>query len=127
MIVTHSELILRRMALTKLVVCEKGGQLVFQGDYDLFLEKRGWEEEKKEPAAKKKTDFKKTPSLKPLLKKIEECEAKIAKLEEEQRGATEKLESGAYDADFLKEMSERELAIEENYKLLEELHRVMSG
>lgn len=47
LIVTHSELILRRLQLDQIVVCEEAKQKVFLGDYDLFLEKMGWEEEKK--------------------------------------------------------------------------------
>ncbi|MBI2500748.1 MAG: ABC-F family ATP-binding cassette domain-containing protein, partial [Deltaproteobacteria bacterium] len=43
-IVTHSEMILREMA-TKLVVFQRGGVRVFNGGYDEFLEKVGWEEE----------------------------------------------------------------------------------
>lgn len=44
-IVTHSELILKRLELHKLVVCHLAKQEVFLGDYQDFLEKIGWEEE----------------------------------------------------------------------------------
>jgi ATP-binding cassette subfamily F protein 3 len=44
--VTHSELILKRLALDKLVVCHQYHQEVFCSDYEEFLEKIGWEEEK---------------------------------------------------------------------------------
>jgi len=53
-IVTHSELILRRLDLDKIIVCEKGKQTLFYGNYDEFLEKLGWEEEKKEQRTPKK-------------------------------------------------------------------------
>ena len=43
-IVTHSEMILRAMA-TKLVLFQHGNAEVFNGGYDDFLEKVGWEEE----------------------------------------------------------------------------------
>jgi ATP-binding cassette subfamily F protein 3 len=43
-IVTHSELILRRLGLDQLVICEEAKQKVFLGDYDLFLEKMGWKD-----------------------------------------------------------------------------------
>ena len=43
-IVTHSEMILREVA-TKLVVFQHGRAEVFNGSYDEFLEKVGWEEE----------------------------------------------------------------------------------
>ena len=44
-IVTHSELILKRLALHKLIVCHRGRQDLFLGHYEDFLEKVGWEEE----------------------------------------------------------------------------------
>ena len=47
-IVTHSEMILRKLA-TKLVVFQHGKAEVFNGSYDDFLEKFGWEEESNNP------------------------------------------------------------------------------
>ena len=44
-IVTHSELILKRLALNKIVVCHKGKQDLFLGTYEEFLDEVGWEEE----------------------------------------------------------------------------------
>ena len=43
--VTHSELILKRMALNKIVVCHENHQELFLGTYEEFLEKNGWQEE----------------------------------------------------------------------------------
>lgn len=45
-IVTHSEMILRAMA-TRLVLFQHGNAEVFNGTYDDFLKKIGWEEEEK--------------------------------------------------------------------------------
>lgn len=42
--VTHSELILKRMQLNKIVVCHQGKQELFLGTYEEFLEKKGWHE-----------------------------------------------------------------------------------
>lgn len=42
--VTHSELILKRMKLNKLVVCHEGRQELFLGTYEDFLDKNGWHE-----------------------------------------------------------------------------------
>lgn len=42
--VTHSELILKRMDLDKIVVCHEGKQELFLGTYEEFLEKKGWPE-----------------------------------------------------------------------------------
>ena len=46
-IVTHSELILRRLVPDQLILCGPDKQTVFLGNYDEFLEKIGWEEEEK--------------------------------------------------------------------------------
>ncbi len=40
--VTHSELILKRMALDKIVICHEGKQELFLGSYEDFLYKKGW-------------------------------------------------------------------------------------
>lgn len=42
--VTHSELILKRMALNKIIICHEGKQELFLGTYEEFLEKNGWHE-----------------------------------------------------------------------------------
>ncbi|MEI8365740.1 MAG: ABC-F family ATP-binding cassette domain-containing protein [Parachlamydiaceae bacterium] len=42
--VTHSELILKRMALNKIVICREGKQELHLGTYEDFLDKNGWEE-----------------------------------------------------------------------------------
>jgi ATP-binding cassette, subfamily F, member 3 len=41
--VTHSELILRRLNLNKIILCEEAKQKVFLGTYDEFLERVGWD------------------------------------------------------------------------------------
>lgn len=40
--VTHSELILKRMALDKIVVCHQGWQEMHLGTYEEFLDQNGW-------------------------------------------------------------------------------------
>lgn len=45
LMVTHSELILKRMALNKIVICHENHQEIFLGTYEEFLEKKGWVEE----------------------------------------------------------------------------------
>ncbi len=62
--VTHSELILRRLNLNKIIHCEEAKQTVFLGTYDEFLEKVGWDEKKK-PAAPKQ------PSLQQEIREVE--------------------------------------------------------
>lgn len=55
-IVTHSELILKRLELDKLIICHEGKQSLFLGGYDEFMEKVGWEEEKIESKKEEKTN-----------------------------------------------------------------------
>ncbi len=43
-IVTHSELILKRMCLDKIVICHEGRQELHLGTYEEFLDKNGWHE-----------------------------------------------------------------------------------
>lgn len=52
-IVTHTEMILREIA-TKLIIFHQGKVEVFDGTYDEFLEKIGWEEEAGSPSSRKK-------------------------------------------------------------------------
>ncbi len=96
--VTHSEMLLRRLA-DALIIFHKGGAEYFDGNYDNFLEKIGWEEEEGEKKAPKK-DNKPTLSYKeqkkrrnqltqarnkeasPYKKEIATYEDKITKLEE---------------------------------------------
>lgn len=106
-IVTHSEMILKDVA-TKLVVFHHGRVEVFNGNYEEFLEKIGWEEEdpgpirqealaapvpapEAKPALNKKDQRKqrselvaeRSKVLAPLKKEIEELEAAIAAWEGE--------------------------------------------
>lgn len=43
--VTHSELILKRMALNKIIICHEGKQELHLGSYEEFLAKNGWHDE----------------------------------------------------------------------------------
>lgn len=43
--VTHSELILKRMALDKIVLCHEGAQELYLGTYEEFLDENGWDED----------------------------------------------------------------------------------
>lgn len=72
-IVTHSELILRRLNLTQLIICNRNSQTTFLGNYDEFLEKIGWEEEEKKPAPIKQVPYlKKEKSIEKEIRKVEE-------------------------------------------------------
>ncbi len=52
-IVSHSEELLRRVA-DRLIIFSKDGAELFDGGYDLFLEKKGWDEDDVEETAPKK-------------------------------------------------------------------------
>ena len=107
--VTHSEMLLRRLA-DALIIFHKGGAEYFDGSYDEFLEKIGWEEEPvgvdrcvNPKPTKPKIDNKERKKLKkeltqarskenaPHKKELEFCENKIMKLEEELEVENEKL------------------------------------
>jgi ATP-binding cassette subfamily F protein 3 len=93
--VTHSEMLLHRLA-DALVIFHKGGAEYFDGSYADFLEKIGWEEEEGKVKVKKqkpKINHKERKKLrkvvtqarnevrKPYSKEIKLCEEKIEKLE----------------------------------------------
>ena len=118
--VTHSEMLLRRLA-DALVIFHKGGAEFFDGSYDDFLEKIGWEEEtvgdepsldpKNNKKAKPKIDNKERKKLRSALvqarskenaphkKELEFCEAKIMELEEELETENEKLVEASNSGD----------------------------
>ena len=94
-IVTHSEELLRRVC-DRLIIFAKNGAEYFDGGYDDFLEKIGWEEEEQTEKVKAtpKGNQKENKKLKaemvrernkitsPLKKKVQMLEAKIMKVEE---------------------------------------------
>lgn len=95
-IVTHSELILKRLALDKILVCREGKQELFLGNYEDFLEKNGWHEENPSDKHKKKKEESKDyhkqhteltnlqeKALKQIDREISRKEERIVKLESE--------------------------------------------
>ncbi len=102
--VTHSEMLLRRLA-DALIIFHKGTAEYFDGSYDDFLEKIGWEEEEGSVKKKKKTtlNYKESKKRKsaltkernkeasPFKKEISYCEEEITKLEELLAKENEKL------------------------------------
>ena len=114
--VTHSEMLLHRLA-DALVIFHKGGAEYFDGSYNEFLEKIGWEEEdvggdpKPKQSTKPKIDNKEKKRLKkelvqarskenaPHKKELEFCESKIMELEEELEAENEKLVEASNSGD----------------------------
>jgi ATP-binding cassette subfamily F protein 3 len=96
-IVTHSEMLLRELA-DQLIIFREGNAEFFDGSYDEFLEKIGWDEEisdapksvKSTPNTTKKENKQQRASLvqerskllSPLKKECEHCENTIMKLED---------------------------------------------
>ncbi len=114
--VTHSEMLLRRLA-SALIIFHKGGAEYFEGTYDEFLEKIGWEEEggvienkpkQSEKPKLSKAEIKKQRSAliqarskenAPHKKELEFCEEKIMELEEELETENEKLMKASESGD----------------------------
>ncbi|MBS3903838.1 MAG: ATP-binding cassette domain-containing protein [Simkania sp.] len=134
-IVTHSELILRRLALDKIILCEEAKQTVFLGGYDDFLEEIGWEEENKNSSAKKQSSnsrkeradwiTKRAAILKPIEKQIQDYETNIVSLEEEQKAEQCLLEKSKTSPELLKSMGLRKKQIEEFETKLYELYDLL--
>lgn len=137
-IVTHSEELLRRVC-DRLIIFAKNGAEYFDGGYDLFLEKIGWEEEENEEKGKQKpkTAFKDNKKLKadlirdknkltsPIKKKIEKLEASIIKSEETLASHQKKLLEATTKGDsfkiieFSKLVSLEQKEVEKMFELLE--------
>ena len=137
--VTHSEMLLRRLA-DALIIFHKGGAEYFDGSYDDFLEKIGWEEEegtvkpkKQKPKLDKKERKKRRTALieekakeaKPAREKIKFCEKRLEVLEvleEEHNSALEAASSSGDNAamvEHAKAAAQIQAEIEELFERLE--------
>ncbi len=139
-LVTHSEMLLRKLA-QQLVIFHHGYAEFFDGNYEEFLEKIGWEEEensapKKEnessrkEAKKLRTTFiqERSTQLSPLKKNIEACEKKIMHLEELMKTKNALLIQHSLNNDIGElqklsiELSTHEKELERLYEQFESLH-----
>ena len=138
-IVTHSEELLRRVC-DRLIIFAKNGAEYFDGGYDDFLTKIGWDDEEEEEKVKQapKSNHKENKKLRaelirernkltsPLKKKVQKLEDEIIKLENELSVKHEELieASNAGESATLIELSkivaEMENQIEESFLELEE-------
>lgn len=122
-VVTHSEMLLRKLGMTKLVVFQHNNIDVFPGDYDDFLDKVGWEEEagrtKKKKPSQQKQDFASKKELQKeqrrVQKSMESLEKKIEKLEADFKAASQKLEAVDEKTDFneIQKLSDLVVSIQE--------------
>jgi ATP-binding cassette subfamily F protein 3 len=142
-------LYLHRLA-TRLIVFDRGQARIFEGTYQEFLDKVGWESEEKEEkpftvgrsalAAKTKLDDKKSTklkkatlvqeksqALKPLETEIARLEKNIAALEKELHHCTESLVqasgegNGAVIAEMSKKSHRLRPEIEDHYRRLDKV------
>lgn len=138
-IVTHSEELLRRVC-DRLIIFAKEGAEYFDGGYDLFLEKIGWDDEEQEEKVKTppKSNTKENKKLRaelvrernkltaPLKKEVEKLEALIMQTEEQLEVHHQELieASNAGDSATLMELSklvsDEEAKVEESFEALEE-------
>ena len=82
LLVTHDEEILKKLC-TRLIVFQGDKPFVFEGGYESFLDRIGWEEEGPPPLVKKVK--KEAPVKEPKKKSIKSIEDKILRLEAEQK------------------------------------------
>jgi ATP-binding cassette subfamily F protein 3 len=137
-IVTHSEALLRRVA-DRLIVFANEGATYFDGGYDLFLEKIGWDEDEEPPKTKTTPKINKKESKKlrtaliqernkltnPLKKEVEQLEESIMEIEEALAEQHEALIVASNEGDSSKIMelsqhiSKQEAEVEEKFERLE--------
>jgi ATP-binding cassette, subfamily F, member 3 len=132
-IVTHSELFLREIPFTQLIVCRDGSQKVFQGDYDEFLEKQGWEDEaapkivQKNVQSEKRSKeaqiiLEKEKALKQLQKKIDYLETLISNHEKDSEKLSQELLEKPNDAELAKKAAQKFENLNQCVAQLEKLH-----
>ncbi|MBC75814.1 MAG: ABC transporter ATP-binding protein [Halobacteriovoraceae bacterium] len=139
-LVTHSEELLRK-TVNRLIVFNKDGAQLFQGGYDEFLEKIGWEEEvdtkeasvkpklnKKELHARRQVIIKERAKIcRPLEDEKERLEEEIMSFEEELSDWQTKLElaTEAQESDKVLESSQKvgelENKVQNNFTRMEEI------
>lgn len=118
-IVTHSELILRRLNLSQIIICNRNSQTTFLGNYDEFLEKIGWEEEEEKPTpVKKGPPPKKEKSVEREIKKVEE---QIQIFEQQLAKNVEVLNQNPRSLDLARTIEEQQKKIDQLYRELEVL------
>lgn len=140
-IVTHSELILKRLGLDKIIICREGEQELFLGTYDDFLDKNGWDEEGHQKPKKKQSNDRqekaeriqsRSKEMKPIKDEMDRIEKQLADLESEQEKAQVKLiditakGNSAQIQDLSKQIASKKKAIDDLYSTLEDLMEKLS-
>lgn len=132
-IVSHEEEILRR-TVDKLFICKENTQKLFDGDYDEFLEKVGYEDEVPKKKKEIKEIVEKKPKINSVLKKqIEKIENRIMELEAELASQLMELEAASAKNDrvHLTKISEKVGTMQQEcdalYTELEKKHDEQDG
>lgn len=142
LIVTHSEMMLRDVA-NRLVIFDRGKAELFEGTYDDFLRRVGWEEEGKESSKNKSNsqtfskkelrkiraeiNARRSEELSPLQKLSKQLEKEITELEGEVSTLTEQLIEATKDgfgeegSKISKDLHLAKNQIEQNYNELDRL------
>lgn len=134
-IVTHSELILERLCLDKIVICRASGQQMHHGDYGSFLEKDGWHDAEAAPSKKAPVDRdekrqraeliqERAKQLKPIEQAISKLEKDLEKLEkvqsDEHQALIEVSQNGQSAQDLALSIGKRQMQIDQIYHQLDE-------
>lgn len=134
-IVTHSEMLLRSLA-DQLIIFRESGAEFFDGGYETFLEKIGWDEEitdapkpaktaqslnkKEQKQQRAELIQERSRLLNPLKKEIDHCESTIMKLEDKLKEAHTLLIAYSEQGESYK-LQELSKAISADEKTIEEL------
>lgn len=134
-IVTHSEMLLRELA-DQLIIFREGNAEFFDGGYDDFLEKIGWDEEitdapkpvkvtqnvnkKENKQLRAALIQERSKLLSPLKKEVDHCESTIMKLEEKLKTSHELLTTYSNQGETSK-LLELSKSVGDDEKMIEEL------
>ncbi|MBN2896912.1 MAG: ABC-F family ATP-binding cassette domain-containing protein [Campylobacterales bacterium] len=144
-IVTHAEEVLRRVA-DALIVFDRNGAFFFDGSYDDFLEKIGWDdEEEAKPKSKSKNSKKeskkqrseliaeRSKATKGLKEEVEELEKAIMKAETALKALHVSLEQATKKGDspevahLSKAIAQEEKAVEARFEQLEKVQSTLDA
>lgn len=126
-LVTHDETLLHHFA-KQMVICSEKGVEFFDGDYPLFLEKKGWEEREIESGSEKKKAVSSRKSAQTQIEnQIAKCEKRIAVQEAELLQLEAKVAALAVEGDREKmaavsqQMQKKEQEIDQLNQMLDQL------
>lgn len=126
-LVTHSELILKRLNFHKIIVCHQGRQEVFLGDYEEFLEKDGWHDKQENTSFQKKKTVqepvkKAQKSPQTIEREISQKEKEITDLEKQRDDCNERLVKSLQNKE-VDQVQKLNAAISEKNRKIEQLQQ----